>query len=74
MQNGELSGNGEYKDQQGGGAGLPLLKSEKPDGKKMLNNGKISLILCYFSCFRSFASTSDSNSRRNLPRETPPLD
>ena len=40
MQNGELSSNGEYKDKQGGGAGLPLTKSENNEGKKV---GKFSI-------------------------------
>ncbi|KAK6058946.1 hypothetical protein COOONC_03457 [Cooperia oncophora] len=39
MQNGELNGSGEYKDKQGGGAGLPLTKVENNDGKKVLTNG-----------------------------------
>ncbi|CAI5447296.1 unnamed protein product [Caenorhabditis angaria] len=30
---------GEYKDKQGGGAGLPVTKGEVKDGKKMLPNG-----------------------------------
>ncbi|EPB68847.1 hypothetical protein ANCCEY_12068 [Ancylostoma ceylanicum] len=39
MQNGELNGSGEYKDKQGGGAGLPLTKVENNEGKKVLTNG-----------------------------------
>ncbi|VDM63174.1 unnamed protein product [Angiostrongylus costaricensis] len=39
MQNGELNGSEEYKDKQGGGAGLPLTKVENNDGKKVLTNG-----------------------------------
>uniref|UniRef100_A0A1I7XDI4 Leucine rich repeat containing 36 n=1 Tax=Heterorhabditis bacteriophora TaxID=37862 RepID=A0A1I7XDI4_HETBA len=39
MQNGELNGSGEYKDKQGGGAGLPLSKIENNEGKKTLTNG-----------------------------------
>ncbi|CAB3409478.1 unnamed protein product [Caenorhabditis bovis] len=35
----DMSSNGEYKDKQGSGAGLPLTKSENSDGKKTLSNG-----------------------------------
>ncbi|CAD6197925.1 unnamed protein product [Caenorhabditis auriculariae] len=39
MNTGDSSANGEYKDKQGGGAGLPVTKMENNDGKKTLTNG-----------------------------------
>ncbi|CAI4228362.1 unnamed protein product [Auanema sp. JU1783] len=39
MQNGESKENGEYKEHYGSGAGLPLMKTDKNDGKKTLTNG-----------------------------------